>query len=193
MTLRLVPFATQRLVPWANGGGSTREVAIDPPGASLATGFRWRVSRAEVASDGPFSVLPGVDRSLWLLAGDGFVLAGTRQTLTLDRRFARLDFAGEELFHATLLGGPCEDLGVMVARAHVAVSAQLHELADGEHLDVPEAPQRLLLAIEGTFGVAGCGLDAGAGDAMRADGAGPLGIVAVTRAVVLAAAFTPRA
>jgi environmental stress-induced protein Ves len=58
-------------MPWANGGGSTRQVAIDPPGATLAGAFRWRVSIAQIASDGPFSRLPGIDRAMWLVRGNG--------------------------------------------------------------------------------------------------------------------------
>jgi environmental stress-induced protein Ves len=190
--LRLLPFASQRVMPWANGGGSTREVAIDPPGASLATGFRWRVSRAHVATDGPFSVLPGVDRSLWLHRGDGMVLAFAEHTVALDRAGQRVDFAGEANVHATLLGGPCDDVNVMVARDAVRADCELRELAAGERLDVPAAPQQLLLALAGAFDVAGRDLHARAGDAVRGDGAGELRLLAATPCAVLVARFLPR-
>ncbi len=189
---RLIPFAAQRVVPWVNGGGSTREVAVEPDGASIATGCRWRVSRATVAADGPFSVLPGVDRSLWLLRGDGMVLAMAEQTLVLDRPGQRFDFAGETTIHATLLGGACEDLNVMTARGHVVVHAELLELAAGERLVLPAAPQHLLLALEGGFDVQPHAIAGNDGDAVRADDAGVLTLAATRACVLLATRFAPR-
>ena len=85
----------QRVVPWRNGGGSTRQVAIAPPDGGLGTGFAWRVSVAGVAADGPFSALPGIDRSLWLLRGAGMDLDLDGELVRLDRPLQRLDFAGE--------------------------------------------------------------------------------------------------
>jgi hypothetical protein len=43
--------------PWKNGGGLTREVLWQPAGASLDD-FDWRVSVAQIDSDGPFSIIP---------------------------------------------------------------------------------------------------------------------------------------
>ncbi len=48
-------------VPWKNGLGRTRELAIQPPGAGMDD-FLWRVSVAEVETAAPFSAFPGVDR-----------------------------------------------------------------------------------------------------------------------------------
>jgi environmental stress-induced protein Ves len=47
-------------ISWKNGGGTTREVVTQPPGAAFDE-FNWRVSIATIASDGPFSTFPGVD------------------------------------------------------------------------------------------------------------------------------------
>ena len=44
-----------------------------PEGASLDT-FDWRISMARVASDGPFSEFPGIDRTLAVVEGSGMVL-----------------------------------------------------------------------------------------------------------------------
>ena len=59
-----------RRMPWKNGGGSTDEIATYPRGAGLDA-FDWRVSIAHVASDGPFSRFPGVERTITLLEGAG--------------------------------------------------------------------------------------------------------------------------
>ena len=74
MTLRIFGPGDFRVMPWKNGAGSTTELLIDPPGATLAGGFRWRVSMATVAESGPFSSFPGLDRTLLLLEGEGMEL-----------------------------------------------------------------------------------------------------------------------
>ncbi len=124
---RLLPFASQRLMPWRNGGGVTREVAIEPLDGDGATSFRWRISRAQVAADGPFSRFDGIDRSLWLLAGNGIELDvdGARHRLAVPG--ARLDFAGEDPVRGRLLRGPIEDLNVMIRRGAASGTAALLE------------------------------------------------------------------
>ena len=56
--------------PWKNGGGVTREVLCLPEGSGFER-FDWRVSIAHIASSGPFSSFPGVDRVITLLEGAG--------------------------------------------------------------------------------------------------------------------------
>ena len=163
----------QPITPWRNGRGSTRQVAIDPPGADLASGFRWRVSCAQVAGDGPFSVLPGVDRSLWLLRGNGMRLSAGGSDVVIDRIGQRFDFAGEASITARLLDGPCEDLNVMTARGKVAADARVVAVPWHETLRVPESAQRLLVVLVGSLSSSGaCVLRAG--DALRLDGPGDL-------------------
>ena len=55
-------------MPWKNGGGVTREVAVSPPGAGM-NDFVWRVSLAEVTEPGSFSRFDGVKRHLTVLRG----------------------------------------------------------------------------------------------------------------------------
>ena len=71
--MRLIAFSHLVATPWKNGGGVTRQIAIDPPGSGLDD-FGWRLSTAEVAQDGPFSRFDGVDRQLHILAGEGLDL-----------------------------------------------------------------------------------------------------------------------
>ena len=66
----LLLAANRMAQPWANGGGITREVAV----RADAEGFQWRVSLAEVASSGPFSEFPGVERTIVLLSEGQLVL-----------------------------------------------------------------------------------------------------------------------
>jgi environmental stress-induced protein Ves len=174
----------QPITAWRNGGGSTRQIAIDPAGADLATGFRWRVSCAQIASDGPFSVLPGVDRSLWLLRGNGMRLSFGGDEVVIDRVFQRLDFAGEAAVEASLLDGPCEDLNVMTARGVVAADARVATLAAEQSLEVPAAAQRLVVMLTGLAGASG-GCVLGAGDALRLDGTRDLTVTAIAEPALL--------
>lgn len=109
--------ATDRLArPWKNGGGVTFDVLSFPEGSSLET-FAWRISIAEVASDGPFSLFPGIDRSTAILRGEGFRLAfgdGRVEELRLDApAFA---YPGDVETDCTLISGPVRDLNVMTRR-----------------------------------------------------------------------------
>ena len=115
--------------PWKNGGGVTRELAIAPAGTGLDD-FDWRISCAQVASGGPFSPFPGIDRSLAVLAGAGLRLdfAGA-DPLTLDEACAPLAFRGEQAVNAELLGGAVSDFNVMTRRTrwtHRLESLTLH-------------------------------------------------------------------
>lgn len=115
MTL-LIPYASLETAPWKNGAGSTSEIAAAPAGADLDD-FDWRVSLATVAQDGPFSVYPGVDRSLALVQGPGAIL-----DIDGDSRFALneddpvIEFQGESEIVATLGGAPTTDFNVMTRR-----------------------------------------------------------------------------
>lgn len=186
----VIRLGEQPITPWQNGGGSTRQIAIDPRGASLGSGFRWRVSCAQVASDGPFSVLPGVDRSLWLLRGNGMRLTVDGSEVVIDRPWQRFDFAGEAVITARLLDGPCEDLNVMTTRGSVAADARLAALAPHETVGVPAAAQRLVVVLVGRASGPGVGV-LGPGDALRLDGPGDLSATAMAEpSWLLVARFT---
>jgi len=108
--------AARTAVPWKNGGGVTREVAVWPRGSPLDR-FAWRISIAEVLSSGPFSVFPGIERLMAVLSGRlSFAPAeGATQVLTADS--APLRFSGELPVHATPLDGVVTDLNLMTRTA----------------------------------------------------------------------------
>ncbi len=112
MSLSIVRFADAAVQPWKNGGGVTHELWRVPASGE----FNLRMSIATVASDGPFSVFPGIDRVLALLEGNGFGLSGPagRRTVTLPGQ--SIEFAGEEEWACALLNGPVRDFNVMVQR-----------------------------------------------------------------------------
>jgi environmental stress-induced protein Ves len=124
MALRVLHPRAYRRTRWQNDGGWTTEIASEPM-ADPAQGFRWRVSIADIESDGPFSVFPGVDRDLLLLAGKGIELdINDAPPLRLDQRFQRTHFAGEDAVGCRLLAGPTRDFNVMARRG--IVSAEVH-------------------------------------------------------------------
>ena len=143
---RLLRNSDHRRMPWKNGGGETVEVIVHPEGASLSD-FGWRVSMATVASDGPFSVFPGIDRTLAVLAGDGMALSieGLGDKL-LTPVCAPLAFPADAPTTARLTGGPITDLNVMTRRGAFRHSLT-HHVAEGSKTLRDCAGERLLLAL----------------------------------------------
>jgi environmental stress-induced protein Ves len=115
MATRLIRASDLVRVPWKNGGGTTAEIAAYPEGSGFET-FGWRISMADVASDGPFSIFPGIDRTLIVLEGDGIELDVEGVPFRLDRQAPRLSFAGDDRTTGRLLSGPIRDLNVMTRR-----------------------------------------------------------------------------
>ncbi len=69
------------------GAGRRRSPRIRA-GAGLET-FIWRVSVADVASDGPFSRFPGIDRTIMLLEGAGMRLCARGTAMSSCGRHSR--------------------------------------------------------------------------------------------------------
>lgn len=131
-----------RSMPWRNGGGLTREILVGPQGASLAEGFAWRVSLAEVREPGPFSVFPGCERSLTLLDGALTLAFGTREVSLQPR--VPFPFAGDLACTGRLPRGPARDLNVITRRGFASHSVSIVPAgADAERL----VGARLLLAL----------------------------------------------
>ncbi|MFJ9712723.1 HutD family protein [Streptomyces sp. NPDC101234] len=108
---------------WKNGGGVTREVAAEPPGAGLDD-FTWRISLADVVHSGSFSVFSGIDRIITVVDGPGMrlVVDGVPRRVDPHEPFA---FSGDAVTECALPGGPIVDFNVMVRRtratAHVRI------------------------------------------------------------------------
>jgi environmental stress-induced protein Ves len=133
-------------MPWKNGGGETVEIAVFPEGASLAD-FEWRVSMATVASDGPFSIFPGIDRTLSILDGEGMTLFTDGQdTIVLTQDSEPLPFPADAATSAALVAGPIVDLNVMTRRGVLTHHVARLVVDGGVSLDVEE--QTLLLLCE---------------------------------------------
>lgn len=116
----IYPVAERQFRPWKNGGGQTAEIAVSPPGTGFDD-FDWRVSTAIVATDGPFSCFPDVDRVLTVIEGGAMRLQVSGQGHVLDATSPPLAFAGDAACTAALIDGPLLDFNVMTRRPLRAV------------------------------------------------------------------------
>jgi len=157
MRVRHLPYAALTAAPWKNGGGITREIAVAPEVAGSGGDFLWRLSIAEVAGSGPFSVFPGVDRTLTILEGAGIKLdftEGDDQVIDVKWRPARFD--GGRACVGQLIGGPVTDFNVMTRRPGVAHRVRLVRLADETLAEALENEVTALLLLKGEL-VVECG------------------------------------
>jgi environmental stress-induced protein Ves len=146
--MRILRATDRTPMPWKNGGGVTREVAIWPPTAAL-NAFDWRISIAEVAQGGPFSTFPGVDRVLTVIEGSGIELAVEGlATVRLDAAADPFAFPGDAACAATLHQGAIRDLNLMVRRGAYVTRVRR---VDGPALISGAADTTLVLALEATL------------------------------------------
>lgn len=170
-SVRLLRIADLTAVPWKNGGGTTIEYAAHPEGAGFDA-FDWRLSRARVATSGPFSDFPGIDRTLAVVAGAGLDLAFADGAVRLTPETPPHAFPGDVAVDGRLVDGPIDDLNLMTRRGRWRHRLERRAIT---------APTRLPLSGDVVFVVA-CGRlrarlagavhDLSEGDALRLDGGG---------------------
>jgi len=139
-------------MPWKNGMGSTTEIAISPANATLEN-FVWRVSMAQVASDGPFSSFAAIERTLLVLEGNGLDLSVADQPTTRIDRETIHSFPGDQPTSATLVDGPIVDLNVMSRRQIVTHDVQRIKLTQRQDFIV--SAQTIFVVEQGQLEVVG--------------------------------------
>lgn len=148
----IVPATAWRPQPWKNGGGTTYEIARGDD----TLGFTWRLSLAHVEADGPFSLFPGVDRTIALIAGAGFTLRRSGETLvTLTEPLVPFAFSGDDALDCTLVCGPVRDLNLMVRRDAWRGRATRLDLERGELRGCAIHDRLLVFVAEGTVRLRG--------------------------------------
>jgi environmental stress-induced protein Ves len=143
--VRILRSADYPTRPWKNGGGTTRDIAVSPPGASLDD-FDWRLSLAQVDRDGPFSRFDNVERTLVLLSG----------AMTLHEQGRRIDlvrhepvmFEGERAIEATVAGGATLDFNVMTRRGRTRHIVRRESFGKQVSLAVPAGRTLAVFALE---------------------------------------------
>jgi uncharacterized protein len=137
-----LPRAGYRAMPWKNGQGVTHEIAREP---TAGEAFLWRLSIAEVAADGDFSLFPGYDRTISVIEGAGMALEFVEAPAKrIDRRFAPFDFSGDWHCRCRLIDGPIRDFNLMVDRGRARGETEVRRLSN-EALERDIAEGRLLV------------------------------------------------
>ena len=99
-------------MPWANGRGTSFEIASDRDDAG---NWSWRLAMAPVNEDGPFSRIECVNRFLAVVQGNGMLLTVDRKKLQcLPMQVVR--FRGDAITEAALTDGPIMDINLMIRR-----------------------------------------------------------------------------
>ena len=131
---QIYPPDSFRSMPWRNGLGHTIELMAEYLPES--TEFAWRLSMADVVSDGRFSDFSGYDRTLLLLQGAGITLTyGNGQNDRLVEPLQAARFKGEAETDAHLHAGPIKDFNVMVQREFCSARIDsLHNVSAGQIL-----------------------------------------------------------
>lgn len=125
--MRIIPPAEFKTMPWKNGGGITHEILKEERDGALL----WRLSIAEVASDGAFSLFPGLSRILTVIEGEGLVLqAPGRELRALS--LVPAAFSGDWPIAGKRIGGDVRDFNVIFDANSVV--ADLSVCTGGLHL-----------------------------------------------------------
>lgn len=122
-------------MPWKNGGGETIEMLISPADASFET-FDWRVSMAHIEKPGPFSLFPGINRTLAVIGGAGMTLDFQEsECVSVYQESAPFSFSGDLEVNSILIDGPIDDLNIMSRRGRYRHSVRRNPLASPATFD----------------------------------------------------------
>ena len=99
-------------MPWANGRGTSYEIASD---RNDADNWSWRLAMAPVNEDGPFSRIECVNRFLAVVEGAGMMLSVDRKKLQC-QPLQVVRFRGDAITDAVLTDGPITDINLMIRR-----------------------------------------------------------------------------
>ena len=132
--MRILRSADYPALPWKNGRGVARQIAVFPAGAGYET-LDWQVSRPTIERDTPFSKLPGLDRQLMLVSGKGLILRDSTASKIESDFEQRIDhplepfaFRGDWAVDCVLTDGPVEVLNVMTRRGRCGARIEIREV-----------------------------------------------------------------
>jgi environmental stress-induced protein Ves len=143
-------------MPWRNGLGSTVEIL--KRNIPDSEDFAWRISMANVATDGPFSGFDNYDRTLLLLAGNGITLditngeANQSKTISLTKPLQSAGFRGDDPTVATLHDGPITDFNIMTHRDYCDTEVVCGHEPEGNQIDI-DCNEALIYCVIGELSV----------------------------------------
>lgn len=166
MSIRIQRFDEHLKMPWKNGLGITREV-ISRPASDGSGGFDWRISLATVGASGPFSVFPGIDRTIAVLEGDGMQLTvDGKQEPALLVESPPFAFSGDAEVQADCLGGETLDLNMMSRRGRFVHRMTKIVVSDARTLPIPAETVAVVFRDEALVAVDSVRSDVGLGDVL---------------------------
>lgn len=167
MRARLLKPADYLVMHWKNGGGVTKQLLMEPEGANLEEGFKWRISLSEICCDGPFSFFPDCQRTTLLLEGNGCELSFSNHGgKRLEKLFDSVSFSGDWQTNMTLNHGPCRDFNVISAKG---VQHRLSILRPEPRAIIPKAPITILFCARGSAKIAPTGVTISQEETLRLD------------------------
>jgi environmental stress-induced protein Ves len=152
--LKLLRRAGYRAIPWKNGRGVAHQIAVSPRDAGFDD-LHWQVSRPEIAADGPFSSLPGLDRQFMLVDGGSLTLRirSAREGVSFDRRIdAALEpfaFRGEWDVECALHDGPVQVFNVMTRRGRAGARLEIMEASAARPVAKPAGETLIVYVARG--------------------------------------------
>jgi len=149
---------------WRNGMGVSWEIAAEREAG--AADFSWRLAKARIGGDVPFSMYPGMDRVFMQLEGQGLDLQfeGGR-VLLVHESFVPHSFSCDIPLKCKLLNGPCMDLNLFTARDKFRSEPSVVPLAGRQVLSVSGITVFFALAGDCALSADGELVELAAGDA----------------------------
>lgn len=142
-SLRALRQSDYRVMPWKNGGGTTTEIALDPPGAALDD-FAWRLSLATLGGSGPFSSFPRHDRIIVQLDGAPMTLTHAEHEGRELELLVPYRFDGAWTTAASLTAAPARDFNIMTRKDLLRSTASVHRLAPGASVQLSERAETVV-------------------------------------------------
>ncbi|MEY4787374.1 MAG: hypothetical protein RL692_1268 [Planctomycetota bacterium] len=136
--MQILAPESSRSMPWANGLGSTLEIATDAHSHhARGDSWTWRLSVTDVPTRANFSKFPGIDRWIACLHGDGMRIERSCVWTTLPNSGNALSFAGEEMVTGDPIGANVRDVNWFLHREHWRGGMRVHRetcstIAEGE-------------------------------------------------------------
>ncbi|GGF75419.1 HutD/Ves family protein [Mameliella alba] len=151
---RIVTPDDFKTTAWKNGGGVTHEILRDE-----GEPWRWRISIAEVSTDGPFSAFEGQTRILTVIEGGGLDLHAPGGGVLRARPFRPLTFSGDAPVDSHMVNGPVRNLNLIYDPRYVKASV---EVIDGPATIESGSGQTGVLCMDGRVTLAEDALPCGA-------------------------------
>jgi environmental stress-induced protein Ves len=143
--MSLIRQSTLPVTPWRNGAGRK---------ADIVAGEDWLIGYAFLDADAPFSDYSGFDRTITLIQGRGFVLAGADGTeLRVATPFLPTGFDGGWPATCRLLEGPCLVLNAISARARWRHDVAVYAAGSPQPPPHADAVADLLVVLQGEMRV----------------------------------------